>query len=428
MTNRLFRRLSAFLALTAMAACSLYGMTGIRETMAQPIEKGVAETGVKNSAAGATPAVRRVVPTVKSPAVPAGTYAPAADDASGAGRSLLETSSKVKIYRNITLTEDTVWSGEVHVQGWVTVSAPVTLTIEAGTVVRFKPDPGSMPGGAGLLVQGRLTASGRAENPILFSGGYAKAVAGDWQGVVLLASDKKNLIEECRIEGAVSGIDALHSQLTLRDVVAANCMTGFRFRDSFISIAGGGASGSTLGVHAVDSELEIRDASISSNRQGVVSSAGSLYISGTTLYGNEEAGISAESLNLKVSGSSFTVNGLGLRLSGCEGTVSHNRILNNRDAGVDLVDSRLKVTGNEISQNSRVGVRVANGGNVVWGNSIFANNSHDLEYAGSSELVAMANWWGDIPLDSIPSRIRSAENSGNILYTPVLMQRPQPAF
>jgi hypothetical protein len=368
------------------------------------------------------------VPIVKSPAVTGATYNAVAIDPSGAGRTLLESSSKAKVYRNITLGEDTVWRGEVHVQGWVTVPAQVTLTIEAGTVIRFKPDRESLPGGAGLLVQGRLTASGRSEDPILFSGGYTKAVAGDWQGVVLLASDKKNLIEECRVEGAVSGIDVLHSQVTLRDVVASNCVTGFRFRDSFVAVAGGGVSGSKLGVHAVDSELEISNASISSNRQGVVSSAGSLYLSGTTLYGNEEVGISAENLKVKVTGSSFTVNGLGLRLSGCEGTISHNRILNNRDAGLDLADSRLKVTGNEISQNSRVGVRVSSGGTVVWGNSIFSNNSHDLEYTGSSELVAMANWWGDIPLDSIPSRIRRAENSGNILYTPALMQRPQPAF
>lgn len=457
MKNRLFRRLPAFLALTAMAACSLDGMTGPRATMAQLPERTVAEPGPGNVAADAylaalvaqqpdqaagtvsssvspsssatrtTPA-RRVVPTAKYPAVPSGTYNAVAADPSGVGRTLLETSSKAKAYRNITLAEDTVWSGEVHVLGWVTVPAQVTLTIEPGTVIRFKPDRETIPGGAGLLVQGRLTASGRSENPILFSGGYAKAAAGDWQGVVLLASDKKNLIEECRVEGAVSGIEVLHSQLTLREVVASNCVTGFRFRDSFVVIAGGGVSGSRLGVHAVDSELEIRDASISSNRQGVVSSAGSLYLSGTTLYGNEEIGISAESLKLKVSGSSFTVNGLGLRLSGCEGTVSQNRMLNNRDAGLELVDSRLKVTGNEIAQNSKVGVRVSSGGTVFWGNSIFSNNSHDLEYTGSSELVAMANWWGDIPLDSIPSRIRRAENSGNVLYAPVLMQRPQPAF
>lgn len=416
MKDRRFIRFRAFCALAVMVACAFDCVAG-----------AVSAVALSSDAAAPTGG-RRVVPASRQQPLPTGTYTPVAEDSPGNVRTLLATSSKAKVYRNITLAEDTVWSGEVHVQGWVTVPAHVTLSIEAGTVVRFKPDRESALGGAGLLVQGRLTASGRTDNPILFSGGYEKAVAGDWQGVVLLASDKKNLVEQCRIEGAVAGIESFHATLALRDVTASNCVTGFRFRDSFVSIAGGGASGSKLGVQAVDSEVEIRDSSISSNRKGLLFSSGSLYLSGATFYGNEEAGIAAENLRLRISGSSFTVNGLGLRLTGCEGTVSHNRMLNNRDAGLVLVDSRLKVTANEISQNGAVGLRVSGGGSVAWGNSIFSNSSLDLELAGAADFIAMGNWWGDISLDSIPSRFRRADNSGNILYTPVLTQRPKPAF
>lgn len=455
MKNRLFRQLPAFFALAAIVLC---GMTGAGPTMAQLSPQAVAEQETKGAAdplllvpavapqpdrpesrisalppaAPVTttkpPMARRVVPTLKTPLTPEWTTKADPDEAGRSARLQVETSSRAKVYRNVVLSEDTVWSGQVHVDGWITVPAQITLTIEAGTEVRFKPDRESMPEGAGLLIQGRLLASGRPEKPILLSGAYSKALAGDWQGVVLLSSDKKNLIEQCRIEGAVAGIEALHSQLILRDVVSSNCMTGFRFRDSFAGIAGGGASGSKLGVHAMDTELEIKDASISSNRQGVISASGSLYISGTTLYGNEEVGVAAENSKIKVAGSSLTVNGLGLSLSGCEGSIAYNRILNNRDAGIDLVNSRFKVNGNEITQNGRVGMRISAGSNSVWGNSIFSNNSHDLEYSGTDALYAMANWWGDIGPDRIPSRILRSENSGKVLYLPALMLRPQAAF
>ena len=41
-------------------------------------------------------------------------------------------------YHNQTITEDVVWRGEILIEGGVTVATQSTLTIEPGTVVRFR--------------------------------------------------------------------------------------------------------------------------------------------------------------------------------------------------------------------------------------------------------------------------------------------------
>lgn len=329
-------------------------------------------------------------------------------------------------YHNATLAEDTVWRGVVQVEGWVVVPPQMTLKVEAGTTVRFVSAEG---GKGGLLVQGRLVAAGNSDQPVLFASAFRNAAAGDWQGIVLLASDKKNVMEECRIEGAVNGLQVLFAQVTLHSLTLASCDTGLSFRDSYANVAGSGVSGCSVGVRAKESELELRDTSISSNRQGMVVSGGSLYLASATLYGNDKSAFTADNARLQASGSSFTVNGTGMSLNGCEGAISYCRFLNNREAGLHLVESRLRVNGNDISQNNSVGLRIAEGGNVLWGNVLAANNSHDLEYEGAADLFAMGNWWGETEPDRIPDRIRiQGGTGGRVLYQPPLTLRPQFGF
>jgi hypothetical protein len=82
------------------------------------------------------------------------------------------------------IASDTTWTAAdtIHVTGDVTVEVSAHLTIEAGAVVLFSP-------GAGLRINGGLTADGRVSNRILFSSradtvGGAPA-AGSWDGVRL---------------------------------------------------------------------------------------------------------------------------------------------------------------------------------------------------------------------------------------------------
>ncbi len=444
----LLKRLLTVSALMALTACSLDSLTGVRPK-AEPVQAKAMVAPVTSPELNLQPAEsvrpepsaplptqvklpplperKEPLPVPGFPLKPLSLPVPpdAPEPPRRTDRQLNLPQRADMTYQTVTLAEDVVWSGDVQVSGWVTVPQNVTLKVEAGTKVSFTSEGEGRQGVAGLLVLGRLVVGGTSGKPVLFTGSYVQPEAGDWQGIVLLASEKKNLLEQCRLEGASVGIESLHAQLTLRDVVASACGTGLRFRDSIVSVAGGGVSGCELGIQSADSELDIRDISVSSNAQGVAVTGGSLYLSGATLYGNDDVAMAVDNGKLKITGSSFSVNGTGLRIAGSEGIVSFNRLLSNRESGLHVLNSRIRITGNEISQNSRVGLKIEEGGNVLWGNILAANNGDDLEYSGGADLAAMGNWWGVISPDKVPPRIRRGDSSGRVLYLPVLSQRPQ---
>lgn len=328
-------------------------------------------------------------------------------------------------YRNQVLTEDVTWRGEVLVEGGVTIAPQSTLTIDPGTVVRFRPAEGSEGGGASLLVRGRILANGSMERPILFTSTFEGTSAGDWDGIVLLATEKKNLLEHCRVEGAVTGCQVLFSSLTLKHVRFTACRTGAEVKDSSVVIIGGGASECTTGMVLKGSEIDLREAAFNGNRRGVVTAGTSLFLSGSTFAGNGEAGLAADDCRLRISGCSFAGNGVGLRLTSCEGGIAASRIEKNTGDGLSLDRSRLKVSGNDISRNGRAGLRVADGGSVAWGNSFSANGEYDLSNDGSDDFTALGNWWGGVPANGIGKRIFGGHKDGSrgkVRYIPFLSE------
>lgn len=109
-----------------------------------------------------------------------------------------------KISANRTLTKDKTW----HMKGVVYVPAGVTLTIEAGTVI--KGDKAQL---GTLVIQpgGKLIANGTADEPIVFTSLAASGQkqAGDWGGVIVLGKARINggkatdagIAQEAYIEG-----------------------------------------------------------------------------------------------------------------------------------------------------------------------------------------------------------------------------------
>ena len=330
-------------------------------------------------------------------------------------------------YRDAILTEDLAWHGEVHITGVVTVAPQSTLTIEQGTTVRFG-DKGDKSGqDAFLLVYGRVVANGTREKPVLFTSHFAQPMAGDWQGIAMLGSEKKNLLENCRMEGAETGLAAVYSTITLRNVHFSRCGTGARLRDTVVFSTGGGASGCIVGLSLMDSEAEIRDAGISANRQGIVADGSSLYLAGGTFNRNDLEAMKITDSRVKIAGGNITANGAGLDIVSSQGTISGAKISGNDDYGILLADSPVKVYGNEITANGVAGMKVEDGKGVAWGNSIFANGDYDLVNDGIEEFWAAGNWWGATDPSNVGKRIydRQTDNGrGRVFFIPVLSGNP----
>ena len=330
-------------------------------------------------------------------------------------------------YRDAILTEDVTWQGKVIIEGVVTVAPQATLTVGPGTVVRFgggDTNSGKYPV---LLVQGRLVINGSKERPVTLTSRFADSRKGYWQGVVLLGTEKKNLLENCRVEGAEVGLDASFSSVTLVNVTFAGCTSGIRLQDALVTAAGGGAVGCDTGMAIYDSEAELRDLYVSGNRSGIVAEDSAIYFAGGTTAGNTFIGMKATNCRVKIAASRFSVNGSGLSLVSSQGSVSGCRLTGNEEYGISLSGSRVKVFGNEIAQNGKTGMKVDDGKGAAWGNLFDGNGAFDLANTGNEEFRAMGNWWGGATAAEAGKRIfdRRIENGRRrVLFTPVMETRP----
>jgi len=86
------------------------------------------------------------------------------------------------------LTTDEIWSGQIHVTEYVIVPKGITLTIEPGTVVKFKYYRGYKETWrrTGLTVEaGTLIAVGTPKKQIWFTSDATSPINGDWRGIRL---------------------------------------------------------------------------------------------------------------------------------------------------------------------------------------------------------------------------------------------------
>jgi len=322
----------------------------------------------------------------------------------------------VLVYADRVIREDTVWRGEVLVEGAVTVAPQATLTVEPGTVVRFRHKAAQAPL---LVVQGRINAAGAKETPIRFTSSFAVPAPGDWQGVMLLGSEKNNVLENCLIEGAQTGLEALYSNVTLKNVRAERSGTGMRFQDALVVMESGGASDCGTGLNFSESEATLRNLSLIANRLALSARRSSIYLQEANLSGNRSA-FSGDGCRVKIQGGALLDNRSGVTLLECEGAVTGVKLVRNSEYGMSLTASRIRVTANQITGNGS-GVLVFDGGSVAWDNAIHGNTGYDIYNAGIEEFRAPGNWWGV----SGP-KIFNNTGRGKVLYAPLLPGPPAP--
>ncbi|MFC1779000.1 PQQ-binding-like beta-propeller repeat protein [Thermodesulfobacteriota bacterium] len=88
----------------------------------------------------------------------------------------------VHLYHNDHISEDTVWSGKILIDGTVKVAKGATLTISPGTSIAFVKRDADADGlgDAVLAIEGRLMALGTRQQPILFHSAAEDPQPGDW--------------------------------------------------------------------------------------------------------------------------------------------------------------------------------------------------------------------------------------------------------
>lgn len=171
------------------------------------------------------------------------------------------------------IERDTVWSGEVIVEGAVLVSRKATLRIAPGTVIRFRriDKDGDGVGDGEIRVLGRIVAMGTAENPISFMSAEAKPRPGDWSYILLFTASGTNIIEHSIIEHAFTGLQVHFSRAVVSNSTFRQNMEGIRFGRAEIDIEQNEIINNEIGIryHRLEGPVKIKRNVISKNGTGI---------------------------------------------------------------------------------------------------------------------------------------------------------------
>ena len=86
------------------------------------------------------------------------------------------------------ITKDTTWSGEVYIDEIVHVPENTTLTIEPGTVIKFKHWRHGYTEESerlNIIVEGTLNVNGTADKPVRFTSDATDPEHGDWDEITI---------------------------------------------------------------------------------------------------------------------------------------------------------------------------------------------------------------------------------------------------
>jgi hypothetical protein len=330
----------------------------------------------------------------------------------------------VTVYDGAVLNEDVTWHGSILVRKFVVVAPQATLRIDPGTVVRFAAAAEQMPN---IIVQGRIHAAGTSERPILMTSDQAVSARGAWGGIVLLSTEKRNLLEHCRIENADTGIDVHFSTITLQSVTIVQARTALLSHDSVVHMGGSTITDSDTGIEMYASEFDAKNLTISACQQGGVFRKTSVLLASSKITGSRNTGLLADECRIRVSDGDFSENSLGARIQRSEGQISQTRFQHNSYTALHVSDSPVKVQRCQFSENMRDALRTDDDRALFLNNAFTANGGYSLVNSGRENINARLNWWGTIDQSLIRQKIfdeSSDKNIGTVHVLPWLNEKP----
>ncbi len=333
---------------------------------------------------------------------------------------------KSSVYTEAVISEDVTWRGAVFVRGFVVVAPQATLRIEPGTVVRFTKTLSShLPS---LVVQGRIQAAGSIEKPILFTSDSATPTRGEWGGIILLSTEKRNLLERCRIKFAQSGVDARFSSITLTSVSIEHAQVGLLAYDSVVQMSDSLVTDSAIGIEVHTSEFEARGITISSCQRAALFYSSAVLLSTAKIINNLRSGLEISDCRIKITGGDISGNELGAIIKGGEGQLFMTSFQRNKQSALHLLGSRVKIQRCLFADNSQDAVRTEGGLALLMNNAFSGNGGFNLYNAGSESVTVRQNWWGTTDQGKISQKIYDQsqdKNIGIVQMYPWLNEKPQ---
>jgi hypothetical protein len=311
-----------------------------------------------------------------------------------------------------TLFENTVWSGDVLIDGILTVAPGIKLEIRPGTRVSFTrfDSNGDGIGEHEIFSQGTIQAVGTPEAPVLFTSSEEEPRPGDWGAVNMMVSEEENLLENCIVEYGYRGFHAHFARARLLKNVFRRNMRGAQFQESQVFIDGCRFLDNLNGVQFRDSKVTLRGSTISGSQWGLRCVYSDLEMTSNVIENNLINGANIRDGKIEARGNRIVGNRRGLYLQRSEGLVVGNDLSANSEHGIFLEESTAEVVGNRLTENGRAGVRWLNSKGRLKGNLIAENGVYAIINDGTTSVDARDNWWGATETVSIAAATRDGSD------------------
>lgn len=185
----------------------------------------------------------------------------------------LRVDAATTFHKDTILRQDTLWSGEILIEGVVVVGSGVTLTISPGTKVRFKKTDRNKDsiGDSEIRVLGSIKAQGTPENRIHFLSASPHPQPADWSYLLIFGSGAENIIQHCIFEHGFTGLQIHFSVARVYDCLFRNNREAIRFGRGDIVIEHNTITGNDTGIRftRMEGPVVIRFNTITLNRMGV---------------------------------------------------------------------------------------------------------------------------------------------------------------
>lgn len=311
------------------------------------------------------------------------------------------------------LRQSETWSGEIFIPGMVEVPQGVTLTIEPGTVMKFRHsrDYKNLGRGALLVNGGTLRAIGTPEEPIWFTSDAEEPINGDWEGIAIEDSKAENIIKYSIVECAFIGIRFWTSSGTVANTIVR-----------WINAEG---------IYMERSEVVVENNTIyGTGYNGIaMEQFNDVVIRNNKIIDNQGSGIHGEATKAVIENNIIRNSKTGITFDDFSEAVLRNNLIEDiRNVALHFyVDSTGNLLFNEI-RNSGIGISAFESRLTANNNDIY-NNTKNIEIHSMQEVDLRENWWGATDKNSIKEKI---DSDTEVSFEPFLNEEgvtvPEPVF
>ena len=315
---------------------------------------------------------------------------------------------KLTKIQTTNLAEDTVWEGEIVIDGVVTIPSGLTLTIKPGTIIKFVPTTSTAYGaGGGIIVNGTLVARGTKKAKIIFTSAAKKPAKGDWNDIFFIVSEgDENILDHCVIRYANIGVHGHFCKLRVTNCDFSDNWRAFQFQEAEFEISDCNLINNNYGIRFRDSEVRIHRNQISDSFSGIEAFRSQVVIKDNQVKNCYLTSIKFREAEINYIGNSIENCRFGLQVNdSSQVEITDSDFINNYESGIYLKNSLAHLKRNNIKGNGGDGISIKDTGLNLNYNNIINNGKYAVDNSGKSSINAQYNWWGNTDILDIAQSI-----------------------